>query len=166
MSEQTNTITLEQAKELKLPALRLGQLSDAMLALQMMDKLCIKSLELQYELVNPHGDEDQLLPSEVTLDTELAQSRGGVSALQSVLVNDFNMDASFFTENTLDELQSIISDMYLYSELDDMLDIDYNRARFGDSDITTFHRERYRKAIDDTVADLLPQLKETVNRIV
>jgi len=165
MSKQINPLSLEQAKALKLPALRMGQLSDAMLALQVMDKLYIKSMDLAYELVNPHGDEDQLLPCEVILDTELAEARGGVKALQSVLVSDFNMDARFFTENTLDELQSIISDMHLHSELDEMLDIDYDRARFGDTDITTLHRERFSKAIDETVLDLLPQLKVTVNNI-
>jgi hypothetical protein len=165
MSEPINPLSLEQAKALKLPALRMGQLSDAMLVLQMMDKLCIKTLDLGYDLITPHGDEDELLPSGVALDVELAESRGGVSALQSVLVNDCNVDASFFTDNTFDELQFIISDMQLYSELDDMLDIDYDRARFGDTDITTLHRERFEKAINETVAELLPQLKETVNRI-
>ncbi|MBT42568.1 MAG: hypothetical protein CMF12_08595 [Idiomarina sp.] len=166
MSEQTNSVTLEQAKELKLPALRMGQLSDAMLLLQLMDKLCIKTLHLQYDSINEHADEERLFPCHVAIDRELINQRGGVEALQSVLVNDFNMNRISFRDNTIDELQPIISRMYLYSELDDMLDIDYDRARFGDSDITTIHREQYRKAIDETVAELLPQLKETVNRIV
>lgn len=165
MSEQTNPLSLEQAKELKLPALRMGQLSDAMLALQLMDKLCVKSLDLNYELANPHGDDNLLLPCDVTLDRDLAEQRGGVKALQSVLVNEFEVDSGFFVDGTIDELESIISDMYLYSHLDDMFDIDYHNARFGDDDRTSLNREHYRKIIDETVAELLPQLKETVNRI-
>ena len=155
MSEQTNPLSLEQAKELKLPALRMGQLSDAMLALQFMDKLCVKSLDLNYEF-------GLVLPFDVTLDRDLAEQRGGVKALQSVLVNEFEVDSDFFVEGTLDELESIIDDMYLDSPLDD---IDYHNARFGDDDRTSLNREHFRKMIDETVADLLPQLKETVNRI-
>ena len=155
MSEQTNPITLEQAKELKLPAQRMGQLSDAMLALQFMDKLCVKSLDLNYEF-------GLVLPIDVTLDRDLAEQRGGVKALQSVLVNEFEVDSDFFVEGTLDELESIIDDMYLDSPLDD---IDYHNARFGDDDRTSLNREHFRKMIDETVADLLPQLKDIVNRI-
>lgn len=165
MPQKTNPLSLDQAKALKLPALRMGQLSDAMMALQLMDKLCIASLELAHELPNPHDDNEQLLPNDILLDIELVDERGGVKALQNVLIDDFNVNADEFVEDTYDEISSVVIDRCACAESGSLFDIDYNSARFGDTDRTTLRREIFRQQINETVAELLPQLKETVNRI-
>jgi hypothetical protein len=104
-----------------------------------------------------------LLPENLKLDVELVKERGGVQALQSVLKNNFNVDPRFFTDNTFDELEVIIGDMFEYSDINNMFDIDYNNARFEDIDCRKLDSEALRQKINETLSDALPDLKRKLN---
>ncbi|MBT43793.1 MAG: hypothetical protein CMF12_14885 [Idiomarina sp.] len=175
MLDKSNTLNLEQAKELKEPATRMGQLYDAMLVLQLMETLCVNSMTLSYVHCNPRQSDTArhdpeayiLLPETIRLDFELIKRRGGVNALQSVLVNNFNVDSKFFEDGTFEELEDIINDMFLYSHINNEVGaIDYDRARFGNKDCTELYRKQLRQEINETVTSLLPQMKALINIIV